>query len=98
MRREFPYSTPSEFPTSDPQIYWLYAIAPFWSNADLQQEGSVSWKVFNSSDNETAQVNGFISTNQNYSFTGTWMLVAHWDSIHPYPQATDRYSQKVCDL
>ena len=100
MRRPFTDNSPSAFPTNDPEVYWEYLAAPFWSNSDLRQEGSVTWEI-HTSDVQTNNVSNFIQDEYGDTvFNGTWMMVVQWKNLHPYPHGEDGtsvYSQKVCD-
>ena len=98
MPNKFPTSYPSPFPTNEPNSYWLFSVAPFWSNADLRVDGSVKWKIFMRSDMDFSPVDRLISIEQNTSYIGEWMLVAYWDSIHPFPHGDNQeavYNQRV---
>lgn len=100
MRRPFTDNSPLAFPTNDPEVYWAYLAAPFWSNSDLRQEGSVTWEI-HTSDIQTNNVSNFIQDEYGDTvFNGTWMVVVQWKNLHPYPHGEDGtsvYSQKVCD-
>ena len=95
----FPNHDPSEFPTTSPESYWLHSVAPFWSNGDLRVAGTVRWKVYqNKSDMDFSPVDRVVGEYLNGSYIGSWMLVVHWDGIHPYPHGDDQtssYNQKV---
>ncbi|CAI8030562.1 Low-density lipoprotein receptor-related protein 4 [Geodia barretti] len=97
MRNPFPNNDPSRFPSTSPDTYWAYLVAPFWSDADLRVEGTVMWKVYNRSDTDFSPVDNVVSSDQNTSYVGSWMLVVHWDGIHPFPHGDDptaSYNQK----
>jgi len=34
------------------------------------------------------RVSGFIAQQMNVNFTGSWMLVAQWDRVHPFPHGS----------
>lgn len=98
MRNMFPYEDPSPFPTTSPGSYWSYSVAPFWSNADLRIEGRVQWKIFDRSTIDFSPVDNVVSSTLNTSYVGSWMLVVHWDGVHPFPHGDDQtavYNQKV---
>lgn len=64
--------------------------APFWADIDTRSAGSVSYEVhergFNEGSNAVLErISGFISAKMNVNFTATWMLLALWDRVHPYP-------------
>ena len=93
----WPYSSPSRFPTS---WYWTrnqYVVAPFWSDNDIRRSGSVHYANItlgdsNHGDELINTVSKFIQHQNDeaaqQSFTGQWMLVAHWDHVHPYPHGS----------
>ena len=98
MRNPFPNNDPSLFPSTSPDTYWAYLVAPFWSDADLRVEGTVTWKVYNRSDIDFSPVDNVVTSDQNTSYVGSWMLVVRWDGIHPFPHGDDQtasYNQKV---
>ena len=100
MPNAFPADDPSPFPTTSPDTYWPYSVAPFWSNADLRVEGMVKWKVYYRSDIDFSPVDRLVSSEYNTSYVGSWMLVVHWDGVHPFPHGDDQtasYNQKVRD-
>ena len=109
------YSSPSRFPTN---WYWTrnqYVLAPFWSDNDIRRAGSVRYasiSLGNTSggDDLIARVSAFIqhqnSDAKEQNFNGQWMLVAFWDSVHPYPHGStgsyyhkyySSFTQKVCE-
>lgn len=98
MPNKFPNDDPSEFPTTSPDSYWLHSVAPFWSNGDLREAGIVRWKIYQRSDMDFSPVDTVVGEYLNGSYNGSWMLVVHWDGIHPYPHGDDQssfYNQKV---
>lgn len=68
-------------------------IAPYWSDNDIRREGAVRYATFHSSDaarneqgrNWLQRVNQYVQTSQENDFEGTWLLTAHWDTVHPSP-------------
>ena len=84
-----------EFETCEYSGESIYAIAPFWSNVNnvlSTQNTSISYQAFersNCSHSETFEhVWSWISHEHNMvesiQFFPTWMLVAHWQNVHPY--------------
>ena len=80
-----PYAFPSDF--SD--IASLYLIAPFWSDVDIRREGSVFYEVHTTenaaSEDLLGDVSAFVSNYTGNDFQGSWMLIAQWDEVHPFP-------------
>ena len=67
-------------------------FAPFWSDIDTGRSGSVSYEVYQRGSSETEdaildRINGFISEQMSVAFGGYWMMVAHWDAVHPFPHS-----------
>ena len=65
-----------------------FLIAPFWADSDTRLDGQVSYEVHASSDDLVQNVSSFISNRKGNNFTGTWMLLADWSGVHPYPHGS----------
>ena len=83
----FWYSEP--FPTDSYYLQNSYVVAPFWADIDTRRAGSVFYEVhewgYNKGSNAVLErLSGFISAEMS-DFTASWMLVAQWDRVHPYP-------------
>ena len=68
-------------------------VAPFWSDIDTRKAGSVFYEAHQRGVNEGSnaaleRLSGFISAQWSVNFTASWMLVAQWDRVHPYPHGT----------
>ena len=50
-------------------------------------EGAVWYEVHTTGSPLLQQVNSFISSHEEISFGGTWMLVAEWNEVREYPHA-----------
>ena len=61
-----------------------YVVAPFWSDIDLRIAGSVLFQDFTTGEAQLDTVSQFIRAQMKNSFSGTWMLVAYWDSVPEY--------------
>ena len=74
----------------------LQLVAPFLADHDPRFFGSVRYKVYSGSTQNTKLVSGFIR-NRNYSssFAGTWMLVAEWYRVPLYPAEPDMPPDEV---
>ena len=62
-------------------------MAPFWSDVDIVQNGSVCYTVHEkgggrASNELLRQISAFIGGE---TFDGIWMLVAQWEDVHMYP-------------
>lgn len=69
-------------------------MAPFWSDNDIRLAGAVRYASISSGDGISnaagrmllEEVSGYIRTQPGYeTFTGSWLLIAHWDNVHPSP-------------
>ena len=94
------YSYPNRFPTS---FYWTrqgLAVAPFWSDNDIRKEGAVLYAAYNIIERATKpegqalmdDVNEYIQNLQEEGeqrFRGKWLLVVHWDHVHPSPHGEE---------
>ena len=78
---EVTYSTPQLFSSSSPQDH---LVAPFWANNDISNRvGSISYEVHSSgtTSDYISSVSAFISQQKEVRFSGTWMLLAEWNSV-----------------
>lgn len=96
------YSYPDRFPTD---YYWTregIAVAPFWSDNDIRKEGAVRYATYSTSDEDNPQgeqlmsdVNEYIRNLQEEGetrFRGKWLLVVHWDHVHPSPHGEEDHN------
>ena len=90
------YSYPDLFPTENFDIRNALAVAPFWSDNDIRKEGAVRYATYDLVDDDNPDgralldvVNAYIQAEQSEesetAFRGIWMLIAHWDGVHPSP-------------
>ena len=63
-----------------------YLVAPFWDDTDISSDevGQISYEIHESG-YYLEQVADFLRRKRPSSFIGTWMLVAYWDSVRPFP-------------
>ena len=75
-------------------------MSPFWSDADIRRNGTVRYATTSISSRnrreirELFNINQFVNSrlldeNSDVPFRGTWMLVAHWDKVHPSPHGAE---------
>ena len=82
------------FPSTDFNTRASYLAAPYWSDVDIRREGEICYVVYRRGDttpfgnNTLARVSTLVSNQTNTNFTGSWMLLAHWDRVHPYPHGS----------
>ena len=59
-------------------------MSPFWDDVDISgQNGRILYEIHESG-YFLNQVNQFLQRKRPSDFVGTWMLVAHWDAVHPF--------------
>ena len=95
----FKFPLPEPFPTSHDPITQSFVVAPFWSDNDIRREGAVRYVSYSARENTDPDVsglfsmlNGFIQQSQSdeeEDFVGDWLLIAHWDQVHPSPHGQD---------
>lgn len=93
------YPYPKNFPTNDYNIRNAIAVAPFWSDNDIRKDGTVRYATYNITDRRpsvrallnlvTANIQSRQGEETEILFEGTWMLIAHWDGVHPSPHGAD---------
>ena len=88
-------SLPQLFPSDQNRIKNGYVIAPFWSNNDLTLAGNVTYQVEKFSSDQLTSASAFIRDTTNTNFSGTWMLVAQWNGVHPYPHGSNPSSSAL---
>ena len=81
----------ARFPSSLNAVRNLFLVAPFWDDVDLRDDGDIFYEAHSTASgnldslNLMSQVDGYIQGETGEDFSGTWMLVAHWDGVHPWP-------------
>lgn len=73
-------------------------MSPFWSDNDIRLAGTVRYVgiergASSGGDAIFTELSSFINRNiiagGDAPFEPTWLLVAQWDGIHPYPHGAD---------
>ena len=84
--RRFSLPVPVLFPSTSPDVFWSYIVAPFWADLQTTLGGSVSWEILDIAYTPEVfdQVNVFIKNIKDVNFNGTWMLVAFWENVGQY--------------
>ena len=91
--RPFYYWYPSLFPG----YYYLrrfYVVAPYWADHDIRRDGNVFYETFErgrsrNDDVVLDTVSHFLRlNNEALSFSGTFMILAEWQDVHPYPHGS----------
>ena len=79
-------------------------MAPFWDDVDTILEGDIFYEVHSTASgypdslNLMSQVDSYIQGETGGDFSGTWMLVAHWDRVHPWPHGDTGDSEMYPDI
>lgn len=99
------YSYPSRFPTNNYYSRKRLAIAPFWSDNDIRRAGAVRYATYSEASDKAVnkvgqlllkEVNEFIQDQQSSEekmFVGNWLIIAHWDHVHPSPHGEPSQSE-----
>ena len=90
--RPFYYWYPYPFPGH----YYLrrfYVVAPYWADHDIHKEGNVFYETFErgksqNDDSMLQRVNDYLRYKTGSNFSGTFMILAEWNGVHPYPQGS----------
>ena len=90
--RPFYYWYPSPFPGHF-YLRRFHVVAPYWTDHDIRRTGSICYETFErgrsqNDDSELNRVNTFLQMNQKSNFSGTFMIVAEWLGVHPYPHGS----------
>ena len=96
FEKPWKYSYPNRFPTKH---YWSrqgQVIAPFWSDNDIRKTGAVHYVAYSLKNGDETSPGKILLdiVNRNVQkvsdkFTGRWLLIAHWDHVHPNPHGDD---------
>ena len=90
--RPFYFWYPSPFPGNYYQRR-SYVVAPYWTDNDIRRSGEVYYETFvkgrsKSEDNALNKLNQYLRTNTEQHFSGTFMILAEWQEVHPYPHGS----------
>ena len=62
-----------------------YLVAPFWDDVDTRSDsGDIFYQTIDSG-SFLEQVNDYINYVRPTDFRATWMIVAYWVAVNPYP-------------
>ena len=96
FEQEWRYSIPQRFPTGQKETMQRLVVAPFWSDNDIRREGTVRYTTYTRGEANTlgasvlANLTNYIKSLSNAEdFEGRWLLIAHWDGVHPSPHGGD---------
>ena len=77
-------SSSQPFPTASADIFWSFIAAPFWSDVNILENGSVYWEVLGQGGSAAtlSDVSNLIRSQYNeVQFSGTSMVVATWQDV-----------------
>lgn len=88
-----PFYSPSatHFPSFSSSVAGAYLVAPYWDDIDIRLAGNISYEVHSSSSNNLGshqllnRISNFVEESTGSAFNGSWMLVAEWEGVHPWP-------------
>ena len=66
-------------------------MAPYWDDVDIRLAGNVSYEMHSIRSNSLesnrllSDISSYIATSTGEPFQGTWMLIAEWEEVHPWP-------------
>ena len=79
------------FPGVSTTISAAYLVAPYWDDVDISLAGNISYEVHSSRSNSLEsnqlinRISDFIAGSTGQPFQGSWMLIAEWEEVHPWP-------------
>ena len=86
------------YPSSFPGYYYLrrfYVVAPYWADHDIRSDGNVLYQTYKRGsslydDITLDRVNEYLrfSNQSSPEFSGTFMILAEWNGVHPYPHGS----------
>ena len=91
---QFLFWFPEPFPGGN-----IHVVAPYWSDNDIRREGNVSYEVFQLQgtgaygDQLLDDVSSYIrERSMSSDFQGSFMILAEWEGVHPYPHGASNSS------
>lgn len=94
--RSYEESNPEVFPSTNPDTFWRYLVAPFWADLSSTNGGNVSYAIYTYENSSSLlnNVNQLIQTEtSDGGFVGTWMLVGYWENL-PSPYFENKVRRK----
>ena len=94
--RPFYYWYPYPFPGFS-YLRRFHVVAPYWADHDIRREGSVLYETFErgrspNDDLMLSRVNDYLNRSMSSDFSGTFMILAKWNGVHPYPHGSSYLS------
>ena len=68
-------------------------MAPYWADHDIRRGGNVFYETFEKGRSQNddlilSRVNDYLSRSKSSNFSGTFMILAEWNGVHPYPHGS----------
>ena len=94
--RPFYYWHPSPFPGYH-YLRNFYVVAPYWTDHDIRSDGEVYYEVlekgYSKNNKVLNRVNQYIKLTTGSDFIGTFMILAEWHNVHPYPYGPNYFQE-----
>ena len=87
------------YPFPFPGYYYLrrfYVVAPYWADHDIRRDGEVCYETFQRGrtiDENIVldKVSSYLRIRTSKSFIGTFMILAEWRDVYPYPHGSENF-------
>lgn len=100
------FSHPKRFPTYDYKTREnAWALAAFWSDIDIRKSGTIQYLNISSLSTDPQEIeilqkmSAFFSSefaaDDELPFRGTWLLIVHWDHVHPSPHGENDQQENI---
>lgn len=71
-------------------------MAPYWTDHDIRKRGEIYYDTLQKGRTKNGdivldEVNRYVRLNTEQQFTGTFMILAEWRGVHPYPHGSCNY-------
>lgn len=82
---------PRRFPSTSSSVARAYLVAPYWDDIDIRIAGNISYEVHSRNGDDLGSnqllktISNFVEESTSQSFNATWLLVAEWKEVHPWP-------------
>ena len=82
---------PRRFPSTSSSVTRAYLVAPYWDDIDIRLAGNISYEVHSRNGDDLGSnqllntISNFVEESTGQSFNATWLLVAEWKEVHPWP-------------
>ena len=107
FKEPWKYSHPNTYPTNNVFIRQRHVLSPFWTDVDIRKSGTVRYVPIERGSSargdmimdETAAYfkERFGDEENEHVYEPTWMLVAQWDRVHPFPHGSDEQEGSVVE-